>query len=76
MMWGCFAANGSGALKKVNGIMKKEDYVQYLQESLKSSSRKLGLWFSWVFQQDSDQTHIGSGKEMPRISFGIAFPTS
>ena len=25
MLWGCFAASGSGALNKVNGTMKKED---------------------------------------------------
>ena len=28
MLWGCFAASGSAALKKVNGIMKKEGYHQ------------------------------------------------
>ena len=27
MLWGCFAANGFGALNKVNGIMEKEDYL-------------------------------------------------
>ena len=27
-LWGCFAASGSAALKKVNGIMKEEDYFQ------------------------------------------------
>lgn len=25
MLWGCFAANGTGALQRVNGTMKKED---------------------------------------------------
>ena len=28
--WGCVAASGSGALKKVNGIMKEEDNLQIL----------------------------------------------
>ena len=35
---GCFAASGSAALKKVNGIMKEEDHLQILQEALKLSS--------------------------------------
>ena len=26
MLWGCFASSGTGELKKVDGIMKKEDY--------------------------------------------------
>ena len=37
MLWGCSAASGSAALKKVNGMMKMEDYLQVLQENLKSS---------------------------------------
>ena len=43
MLWGCFAANGSGAPKRVNGIMKKEDYLPILQEKPKLISRRLGL---------------------------------
>ena len=56
MLWACFAASGTGALQKVNGIMK-EDYLQILQENLKSSVRRLGLGRSWVFQQDNDPKH-------------------
>ncbi len=26
MLWGCFAAGGTGALHKIDGIMKKEQY--------------------------------------------------
>uniref|UniRef100_A0A3B1IFP7 Transposase Tc1-like domain-containing protein n=1 Tax=Astyanax mexicanus TaxID=7994 RepID=A0A3B1IFP7_ASTMX len=57
MLWGCFAASGTGSLQKVNGIMKKEDYLQILQENLKPSARRLGLGRSWVFQQDNDPKH-------------------
>uniref|UniRef100_A0A8C6KMD7 Tc1-like transposase DDE domain-containing protein n=1 Tax=Nothobranchius furzeri TaxID=105023 RepID=A0A8C6KMD7_NOTFU len=57
MLWGCFAANGTGALQRVNGIMKKEDYLHILQHNLKSSARRLGLGRSWVFQQDNDPKH-------------------
>ena len=32
MLWGCFTASGSAALKKVNGIMKK-DHFQILSKS-------------------------------------------
>ena len=38
MLWGCFAASGSAALKKVNGMIMKDDYLQGLQENLKSSA--------------------------------------
>ncbi|XP_061926789.1 selenoprotein Pb isoform X2 [Entelurus aequoreus] len=32
--------------------MKKEDYLQIVQDKLKSSARRLGLGRSWVFQQN------------------------
>ncbi len=62
MLWGCFAASGTGSLQKVNGIMKKEDYLQILQENLKPSARRLGLGRSWVFQQDNDPKQINNQK--------------
>ena len=31
MLWGCFASTGTGELSKVDGIMKKEDYLKILQ---------------------------------------------
>lgn len=34
---GLFAASGSGALNKINGIMEEEDFLQILHENLKSS---------------------------------------
>ena len=54
MLWGCFAASGSGALKKVNGIMWKVNYLQILQDSLELLARVLGLGCSWVFEQGND----------------------
>ena len=57
MLWGCFVANGTGALQRVNGEMKKKDNLQILQDNLKSSARRLGLGCSWVFQQDNDPKH-------------------
>ena len=57
ILWGCFAASGSSALKKVNRMMKKEEYLQILYENLKPSARRLGLGYSCVFQQDSNPKH-------------------
>ena len=37
--------------------MKKEDYLQMLQENLKSLARRLGLGPSWVFQSNNDLKH-------------------
>ena len=33
VLWGCFAASGSAALKKVNGMMKEENYLQILHQN-------------------------------------------
>ena len=57
MLWGCFASSGTGELKKVDGIMKKEDYLQVLQDKLYTSVRKLNLSRRWVFQHDNDPKH-------------------
>lgn len=38
---GCFAASGTGALHKVDGAVKKEDYFQILQLHLTSTVRRL-----------------------------------
>lgn len=53
VLWGYFAANGTGAFQRVNGTMK-EDYLQILQGKLKSSAPRLGRGHSWMFQQDND----------------------
>ena len=36
-MWGCFAAGGTGALHKLDGFMRKENYVYILKQHLKTS---------------------------------------
>ena len=40
VLWVCFR---SAALKKVNGIMKKEDYLQILQENGKKRNGSIRL---------------------------------
>ena len=57
MLWGCFAAGGTGAHHKIDGIMKKENYVDILKQHLKTSVRKLKLGHKWVFQMDNDPKH-------------------
>ena len=44
MLWGCFAAGGTGALHKIDGIIRQENYVDtILKQHLKTSVRKLML---------------------------------
>ncbi len=43
MLWGCFAQNGTCALQKIDGIMKKENYLKILKQHLKTSARNLKL---------------------------------
>lgn len=62
-LWGCSAVSGSAALKKLNGIMKKEDYLQILQENLKSSADWL-LGAAGCSNRTMIPTHITSGKGM------------
>uniref|UniRef100_A0AAZ3SWC0 Transposase Tc1-like domain-containing protein n=1 Tax=Oncorhynchus tshawytscha TaxID=74940 RepID=A0AAZ3SWC0_ONCTS len=57
MLWGCFAAGGTGALHKIDGIMRQENYVDILKQHLKTSVRKLKLARKWVFQMDNDPKH-------------------
>ena len=57
MLWGCFAAGGTVALHKIDGIMRKGNYVDMLKQHLKTSVRKLKLGRKWVFQMDTDPKH-------------------
>ena len=54
MLWGCFAAGGTGALHKIDGIMRKRKYVDILKQHLKTSVRKIILGLKWVFQMDNN----------------------
>uniref|UniRef100_A0A674DUC8 Uncharacterized protein n=1 Tax=Salmo trutta TaxID=8032 RepID=A0A674DUC8_SALTR len=57
MLWGCFAAGGTGALHKIDDIMREENYVDILKQYLKTSVRKLQFGHKWVFQMDNDPKH-------------------
>lgn len=57
MLWGCFSSSGTGNLVKVQGIMKKDDYIRILRENGKESADKLQLGHNWTYQQDNDPKH-------------------
>ena len=57
ILWGCFAAGGTGALHKIDGIMREEKYVEILKQHLKTSVWKLKLGRKWVFQMDNDPNY-------------------
>ena len=57
MLWGCIAAGRTGALYKIDDIMRMENNVDILKQHLKTSVRKLKLGRKWVFQMDNDPKH-------------------
>ena len=57
MLWGCFAAGGTGAFHKIDGIMRQGNYVDILKQHLKRPVRKLKFGRKWVFQMDNDPKH-------------------
>jgi transposase len=57
MLWGHFAGGGTGALHKIDGIMRIEHFVAILKQHFKTSVRKLKLSRKWVFQMDNDPKH-------------------
>ena len=54
MLWGFLEAGGTGALHKIDGIMRQENYVDILKQHLKTSVRKLKIGRIWVLQMDKD----------------------
>ena len=54
MLWGCFAGSATGKLQKIDGIMRKEHYVEILKQNLKLSAWTLKFGRNWTFHQDND----------------------
>lgn len=48
------SGEGIGALNEIDGIPRKENYVEILNQHLKTSARALKLGRNWVFQEDND----------------------
>jgi hypothetical protein len=63
MLWGCFAAGGTGTLHKIDVFMRMENYVDILKQHLKTSVRKLKVGCNWVFQMDNDPKHTSRDME-------------
>lgn len=58
MIWGCITTNGVGPFVKIDGILKKEQYLTILQNNLPNAIEKTGLAAeNVVFQQDNDPKH-------------------
>ena len=58
MIWGCITTNGVGPLVKIDGILKKEQYLTILQNNLPNAIEKTGLAAeNVVFQQGNDPKH-------------------
>jgi hypothetical protein len=49
MLWGCFAAGGTGALDKIDGIMREENYVDILKQTSQDISQKVKAWSQMGF---------------------------
>lgn len=57
MIWGCISAAGVGEMARIEGTMKKEDYLILLKEHLHRSAEKLGVRDRFKFYQDNDPKH-------------------
>lgn len=58
MVWGCITAKGVGPLVKIEGTMRKEDYLKILQENLPVAIKKTGVRpEKIIFQHDNDPKH-------------------
>ena len=55
---------GTGALHKIDGIMRSENDVDILKQHLKASVRKLKLGRKWVFKMDNDPKHTSKVVKM------------
>ena len=44
MLWGCFSAGGTGALHKIDGIMRKENDVDIIEATSQDISQEVKAW--------------------------------
>ncbi|CAK9814356.1 Transposable element Tc1 transposase [Anthophora quadrimaculata] len=59
MVWGCFGNNMTGDLIKINGILRKEGYLNILRENaIPSGHRVIGNNFT--FMHDNDPKHTSA----------------
>lgn len=53
MLQFCFAVGGSGALHKINAVIRKEHYVEIWNQHLKTIAWKQNLGHSLFFEMDN-----------------------
>jgi hypothetical protein len=80
MVWGCFFGCETRDLVKINGIMKKEQHKQILQENAVPSGLNL-IGHGFMFQQDNDPKHSSKlcrtyveNKEMEGVLKNMVWP--
>lgn len=56
MVWGCFSYAGVGDLVQIEGIMRKEQYRNILEQNAAPSGRRL-IGDNFTFMQDNDPKH-------------------
>ena len=44
MLWGCFAAGGTGALHKIDGIMRGGEICGYIKATSQDTSQEVKAW--------------------------------
>ncbi len=57
MVWGCFAASGTGRIAIIDGTMNSAVYQKILKENVQPSVCDLKLKRSWVMLKDNNLKH-------------------
>jgi hypothetical protein len=57
MVWASFAVNGVGVLRRIEGIMNTDVYLDILDHDMLPSAQTLFSLQNWTFQQDNDPKH-------------------
>ena len=57
MVWGCFCSHGVGHLYRVEGILKKEQYISIIEDHFYPSSMELFPDTECIYQEDNDPKH-------------------
>ena len=57
MVWGCFCSHGVGHLYRVEGTLRKEQYVAIVEDHFYPSAMELFPNTECIFQEDNDPKH-------------------
>ena len=56
MVWGCFLAQGTGPIHKINGILDRFVYKDTMEDIMLPHA-EWEMPLKWIFQQDNDPKH-------------------